>query len=57
MTFPAALKTPRHDHRRSMWALAGGTLLWCYRCGALRHISVPSRWIKPTGPNGKNPAT
>lgn len=45
----------RHDHRQSLWIMAGGRLLWCYRCGAIR-AEHEKRWNKPTGPNGANPA-
>ena len=46
----------RCRHERNMWVL-GSVWGWCYRCGALRRLSTPSssRWVKPTGPNGKNP--
>lgn len=52
----------RHDHRQSFWAVAGGSMLWCYRCGAIRfmrgHSGLPSsKWIKTTGPRGDNPAS
>lgn len=47
----------KHDHRQSLWIIAGGNLLWCYRCGAWRPNS-PGRvmWHKPTGHDGDNPA-
>lgn len=46
-----------HDHRKSFWAIAGGAWLWCYRCGALRQANaLGARWVKPTGPKGRNPA-
>lgn len=47
----------KHDHRKSLWLIAGGSLLWCYRCGAWRP-NVPGYmyWHKPTGTNGANPA-
>ena len=46
-----------HDHRQSLWIIAGGALLWCYRCGAWRpNVAGKLRWHKPTGPNGENPA-
>jgi len=47
----------RHDHRRSIWGIAGGALLWCYQCGAWRvNDSRPSQWHRPTGIGGSNPA-
>lgn len=51
----------RHDHRQSLWAIAGGTLLWCYQCGAwTRNVArLPGErgtWHKPTGLGGPNPA-
>jgi hypothetical protein len=47
----------RHDHRKSTWIIAGGSILWCYQCGAWRS-NVPGRmkWNKPTGIGGANPA-
>lgn len=45
----------KHDHRRSIWLIAGGHIIWCYRCGAWR-MNGPGRWYRPTGPKGKNPA-
>lgn len=50
-------KRPKHDHRRSVWIIAGGALLWCYRCGAWRANSAERYpWHRPTGPDGENPA-
>jgi len=53
----------KHDHRQSIWAIAspgGGAVYWCYRCGALRVVrylgDTPSRWHRPTGLAGENPA-
>lgn len=46
----------RHDHRRSMWLIAGGYWIWCYRCGAIRRNGVKDRWVRPTGLDGPNPA-
>lgn len=47
----------KHDHRRSLWGIAGGAILWCYRCGAWRlNESGTHGWHKPTGANGSNPA-
>lgn len=46
----------RHDHRRSLWIIAGGILLWCYRCGAWRVNAEEGKWHRPTGPDGPNPA-
>lgn len=45
----------RHDHRQSLWAIAGGFVLWCYQCGAWRVNSSHGIWHKPTGIGGKNP--
>jgi len=49
----------RHEHRRSIWVIAGGALLWCYRCGAWKPTTVLGsgrpRWFRPTGPAGKEP--
>lgn len=57
-------KPKRHDHRQSSWLIAGGVWMWCYRCGAIRLNrkyeieggKVRTKWIRPTGPDGKNPA-
>ena len=51
------MSTPKkHDHRQSLWIIAGGELLWCYRCGAWR-LNRPGqgKWWKPTGPAGEKP--
>lgn len=48
----------RHDHRDSTWLIAGGDIIWCYRCGAWR-VNQPGRmfkWHRPTGLDGDNPA-
>lgn len=56
------MKTDRlkHDHRKSLWIIAGGNLLWCYRCGAWTVNKKSERgrnlWHRPTGPGGDNPA-
>lgn len=44
----------RHDHRQSLWIIAGGTHLWCYQCGAFKHVD--GKWQRPTGLGGPNPA-
>jgi len=52
----------RCRHEQNSWIL-GGTWRWCYRCGAIQHLKATgrntliavSRWVRPTGPNGKNP--
>ena len=46
----------RHDHRRSIWVIAGGYIIWCYRCGAWKANSKQGEWQRPTGLNGSNPA-
>lgn len=56
----------RHRHERSSWLLAGGHIMWCYQCGAIRDMKKVltngvafadgSKWRKPTGIGGKNPA-
>jgi len=50
------VRKKKHDHRQSLWIIAGGHLLWCYRCGAWRNNMPNMPWHRPTGPNGKNPA-
>lgn len=45
---------------RNFWAICGGSLLWCYECGALRRMSpmfpeMVGPWTKPTGKGGENP--
>ena len=48
----------RHDHRQSMWLIAGGEICWCYQCGAWR-MNRPGReykWHRTTGIGGENPA-
>ncbi len=52
-------------HRKT-WLIAGGYTEWCYQCGAIRQMrqveGLPNgfapaeKWIRPTGPNGPNPA-
>ena len=49
-------RTKKHDHRQSIWVIAGGYLLWCYRCGAWKINDPTMPWHRPTGMNGKNPA-
>lgn len=46
-----------HDHRTSVWLIAGGNVVWCYVCGAWRY-NKPGRqlWCKPTGDATKTPA-
>ena len=46
----------KHDHRRSIWIIADGRLLWCYRCGAWRVNDPVGEWYRPTGEDGPNPA-
>jgi hypothetical protein len=46
----------KHDHRQSCWLIAGGSLIWCYQCGAWRVNAAKGEWHYPTGKNGKNPA-
>jgi hypothetical protein len=47
----------RHDHRASIWIIAGGAILWCYQCGAWRiNASGGGKWQKPAGVGGENPA-
>lgn len=49
----------KHDHRGSIWIIAGGNILWCYQCGAWRMNlpgRVPGGWHKPSGIGGANPA-
>ena len=48
-------KVQRHDHRRSIWAIAGGAIIWCYRCGAWK-LNGGKPWHRPTGLRGENPA-
>lgn len=49
-------KPKRHDHRQSLWLIAGGYAAWCYRCGAWRINEPRVKWVRPTGPDGPNPA-
>jgi hypothetical protein len=48
----------RHDHRQSLWIIAGGYILWCYQCGAYKpNVANGQRgWTKPVGIGGENPA-
>lgn len=48
----------QHDHRKSLWLIAGGHIAWCYQCGAwkLNTKDAPRMWNKPTGIGGINPA-
>jgi hypothetical protein len=47
----------KHDHRRSMWLIAGGHIAWCYQCGAWRGLWVRGLpWHHPSGKDGENPA-
>lgn len=51
-------------HRRS-WLMVGGSIEWCYQCGAIRRmkhvetgensVTPASKWSLPTGKNGHNP--
>lgn len=54
----------RCRHERNSWVMAGGYLLWCYRCGAVLQMEVGvggcwrvpgAKWIKPVGTDGENP--
>lgn len=47
----------RHDHRQSTWLIAGGSIIWCYQCGAWRMNMAAGKWHRPTGIGGENPAT
>ena len=46
----------RHDHRQSLWIIAGGHILWCYQCGAWKMNEHGARWHRTTGIGGQNPA-
>jgi len=48
----------KHDHRQSLWLIAGGAICWCYQCGAwkMNAADTPRRWHKPSGIGGENPA-
>jgi hypothetical protein len=48
----------KHDHRKSTWLIAGGAIIWCYRCGSWRvnALGKEYKWHKPSGLNGENPA-
>ncbi len=48
----------RHDHRQSLWLIAGGRICWCYQCGAwkMNAADAPRGWHKPSGIGGENPA-
>jgi hypothetical protein len=53
----------RCRHANHSWLLAGGTIEWCYWCGAYRHMKQVSvngvapytYWNKPTGADGPSP--
>lgn len=51
-------KNKKHNHRQSLWLIAGGKIAWCYQCGAwkINHENAPRMWNKPTGIGGINPA-
>lgn len=56
-------KPKKHDHRQSMWLIAGGHLAWCYQCGAWAfNLPLNERkalgplWNRPSGIGGPNPA-
>lgn len=48
------------SNHKDVWILAGGALLWCYRCGAVRpnHVYVQGLkvWQEPVGQTEANPA-
>lgn len=46
----------KHDHRQSLWLIAGGYIVWCYRCGSWAMNEPKAEWNYPTGKNGANPA-
>lgn len=47
----------KHDHRQSLWIIGGGTILWCYQCGAWRpNTPGRMRWYRHVGIGGANPA-
>lgn len=37
----------KHDHRKSMWMICGGLVLWCRECGAWRNANGGKGWIRP----------
>ena len=44
------------DHRRGLWIISGGSMLWCYQCGAIRPNQAGRLpWAIPTGDRNKNP--
>ena len=55
----------RNCRHNKNWSIAGGYILWCYECGAIRKMSLNiinvfypvGCWVKPTGCGGKNPGT
>jgi hypothetical protein len=50
-------RAKRHDHRQSLWLIAGGAICWCYQCGAWRlNNAQRMAWHKPSGIGGRNPA-
>ena len=49
--------TVYHDHRGSVWLIAGGSIIWCYACGAWRpNVAGKLQWHKPSGDKAINPA-
>jgi hypothetical protein len=46
----------RHRHERSMWLICSGQIMWRYQCGAWRGNWVGTKWQKPSGLGGPNPA-
>lgn len=58
----------KHRHERTSWFIGGidGGVFWCYQCGAIRQAKScggngiayadGSKWEKPTGIGGENPA-
>ena len=49
---------PKRCTHRTFWALAGGRVLWCYGCGAIRLMAdgAPgSIWQRPVGVGEPNP--
>lgn len=53
----------RCRHKKT-WLVSGGSLEWCYECGAIRgmrhiggnSVAPDSKWVKPVGKGGENPA-
>ena len=62
------MEPKRHRHERSSWLICGGSVEWCYQCGAWRQLRrtasatcmpIPGpegKWHKPSGIGGPNPA-